>query len=284
MKRRKIVAGLVLAVFWLFGGEEVFAGWETGGKAGYDSNVNRAIDGGKSDIFLSGYLSFLKDASGETRTDWTFLSALEGAAYAEVNDLSYASLTLAPGLTFFPYLTWTVNLSPFVQAKGVADSDQSALAFGAKVSLKQRLGKSIYSGQYYVYTDSRANEDVYSYTENTLGIYMGINWTKAFSSEFGYEYSHGDSFRSASASHGSAKGAGEGKGGGKTKGKQHKYSETFGNEVFREKVDRHSFGITAGIEILPSLLSNFSYTYSTMKGDSGTSIDHTGYIGLSYQF
>src|SRR4030067_3821873 len=107
-----------------------------------------------------------------------------------------APVTLSPGLTFFPYLTWSVNVSPFVQGKAVADSDQSAQAFGAKVSLKQPIGKNVYLGEYYVYTESRANEDVYSYTENALGIYLGVNWTRAFFSEVGYEFSRGDSFRS----------------------------------------------------------------------------------------
>ncbi len=253
------------------------ASWEIGGKVGFDSNVNRAISGGDSDSYLGGYLQYAREATGETRLDWTLFSSLEGNAFLKNNDLSNASLTLAPGLTFFPYLTWSVNVSPFVQGKAVADSEQSAVAFGAKVSLKQPITKKVYLGEYYVYTDSRANEDVYSYTENALGIYLGVNWTRAFFSEVGYEFSRGDSFRSIPGTTTTVSG-------GRGRGKQQKFSSTFGNEVFKEKVDRHSFGATAGIELAPSLFSNFSYTYSTLKGDLGTSIDHAGFISLSYHF
>jgi hypothetical protein len=266
------IIGFLLAI-----SPSAHAAWETGGKLGFDSNVNRAISGGDSDSYLGGYLQYAREATGETRLDWTFSASLEGNVFLKNNDLNNGSMTLAPGLTFFPYLTWSINVSPFVQGKAVADSDQSAVAFGAKVSLKQPIGKNVYLGEYYVYTDSRANEDVYSYTENALGIYLGVNWTRAFFSEVGYEYSHGDSFQTLGTTSTASTG-------GSGKGKQHRYSSTFGTEVFKEKVDRHSIGLTAGIELLPSLFSNFSYTYSTMKGDLGTSIDHTGFIGLSYHF
>ena len=257
----------------------VYAAWETGGKLGFDSNVSRAINGGDSDTYLGGYLLYSRGATGETRFDWTLLASMEGNGFLKNHDLSHAYFTLAPGITFFPYLNWSMNISPFVQGKAVADSDQSALAFGAKVSLKQSIGKGVYLGEYYVYTDSRANEEVYSYTENALGIYLGINWTRTFFSEVGYEYSRGDSFQTMETSSTSSAG-----GMGMGMGKHHLYSSTFGTEVFKDKVDRHSVGLTAGMELLPSLISNFSYTYSTMEGDLGTSIDHMAFIGLSYQF
>jgi hypothetical protein len=244
---------------------------------GFDSNVNRAVSGGDSDSYLGGYLQYAREATGETRFDWTFSASLEGNGFLKNNDLSNGSLTLAPGVTFFPYLAWSINVSPFVQGKAVADTEQSAAAFGAKVGLKQPIGKSVYLGEYYVYTDSRAKEDVYSYIENTLGIYLGVNWARIFFSEVGYEYSHGDSFRSIPTTTTTVSG-------GRGRGKQQQFSSTFGNEVIKEKVDRHSFGAAAGIELAPSLFADFSYTYSTLKGDLGTSIDHTGYIGISYHF
>lgn len=266
------IAGFLLTVSL-----PVHAAWEIGGKLGFDSNVNRAINGGDSDSYFGGYLQYTRGATGETRFDWTFSASTEGNVFLKNNELSNAYFTLAPGLTFFPYLAWSINVSPFVQGKAVADSEQSAVAFGAKVSLKQPIGKNVYLGEYYVYTDSRANEDVYSYTENTLGIYLGVNWTRTFSSEVGYEYSHGDSFQTLGTTNTISAG-------GNGKGRQRRYSSAFGTEVFKEKVDRHSVGLTAGIEILPSLFGNFSYTYSTFNGDLGTSIDHTGFIGLNYYF
>ncbi len=220
---------------------------------------------------------YYRQASGEKRLDWTLLSSLGGNVFFKNNDLSNAYLTVAPGLTLFPYLNWTISVSPFVQGRVFSDSDQTALAFGAKIGMRQPIGQKVYLGDYYVYTDSRANEDVYSYTENALGVFLGVNWTRAFFTEAGYEYSHGDSFQTLGTSSPASTG-------GTGKGKQRRFSSTFGTEVFKEKVDRHSLGVTAGMEIAPSLFTNLSYTYSTMKGDLGTSIDHTGYIGLSYHF
>ncbi len=259
---------------------EILARWETGAKVGFDSNVNRAIEGAESDTYLGAHLSFLKEASGESRFDWTFLATAEGAAFARINNLSYVSLTLAPGLTFFPHLSWTINISPFILGSAVKDSDQSALAFGAKVSVRQQPWKNIYTGQYYAYTDSRANLDTYSFTENALGVFLGVNWVKAFSSEIGYEYSHGDSFRSLPATGATATTPGAGRG----RGKPFIFSSTFGDDVFREKVDRHSFGVTAAIELTRSIFSQIFYTYTPMNGDLGTSVDHQGLISLVYRF
>lgn len=275
---RKTIWDCFIIGFLLAISVPVHATWEVEGKAGFDSNVNRAIGGGDNDTYFGGYLQYAREATGETRFDWTFSASLGGNVFFKNNDLNNGSLILAPGLTFFPYLTWSINVSPFVQGKAVADTEQSAVAFGAKVSLNQPIGKSVYLGEYYIYIDSRANEDVYSYIENALGIYLGVNWTHAFFTEAGYEYSHGDSFQTLGTSSSTSSMGGQGM------GKQRRFSSSFGTEVFKEKVYRHSLGATAGIEIFPSLFTNFSYTYSTMKGDLGTSIDHTGFIGLSYHF
>jgi hypothetical protein len=49
-------------------------------------------------------------------------------------------------------------------------------------------------------------------------------------------------------------------------------------------VDRQSLGISAGIELTRSIFSHISYTYTTIKGDLGTSTDHSGFLGLAYRF
>ena len=171
------------------------AEWETGAKIGFDSNIDRAIDNEQSDTYLSASLSFLRGPSGESRIDWTLAATLEGSFFFRLTDLSYGALTLAPGITLIPHRVWTINLSPFFQAKAVGDSEQSALAYGGKISMRQEIGKDFYLGEYYIYKDSQAQEDVYSYIENALGIYVGKRWSRTFSNEIGYEYSYGDSFR-----------------------------------------------------------------------------------------
>jgi hypothetical protein len=252
------------------------ADWETGAKVGFDSNVDRSVDNGKSDGYLTGYLSFLKNASGESRVDWTLATTLEGTAFAKNSDLDYASLTLAPGLTFIPHRAWTINLSPFVQGKAVVDNDQSAIAFGGKLSLRQQIGKDVYMGEYYIYQDSRANVDTYSFTENAIGAFLGVNWTRAFFTEIGYEFSRGDSFRTISTTSTTGSPAGRGKNRG--------YSTTFQKDIFREQVDRQAIGLSAGIDWTKSLFSHVVYTFTTTRGDSGTSTSHAGFVGIGYRF
>ena len=266
--------GLFFCLLTLFCSSRVSAEWEAGAKLGFDSNVDRAIGNEQSDAYLSASLSFLRGASGESRIDWTLAATLEGSAFFRLTDLSYGALTLAPGITLIPHRLWTINLSAFIQAKGVADSDQSALAYGGKVSMRQEIEKDFYTGQYYIYRDSRAEEDIYSYVENALGIFVGKNWSRAFYTEIGYEYSYGDSFRTLDIE--TPRGAG--------KGKQHRYSQTFGKEVIKEKVNRHSIGISAGIDWTKELFSTVAYAYTGVDGDSGFSSSHSGFISLGYRF
>jgi hypothetical protein len=268
------IIGLVLSISL-----PVSAELSIGGKVGYDSNVNRTINDAVGDTYLGAYIQYARDFSGETRLDWTFAASLAGNLFLKNNDLSNACITVAPGLIYFPHLSWSINISPFVQGKVVSDKDQSALAFGAKINLKQPLGKYAYLSEYYTYTNSRADMDIYSYTENALGIVLGINWTRTFFTEIGYEFSKGDSFQTLESTR-TITTTTTGRG----RGKQYGYSSTFATEVYKDQVDRHGVGFTLGIEILPSLFSNLSYTYSTMTGDLGTSNNHTGLVGISYHF
>ena len=259
----------------LFGGHpQAFAGWETGVKTGFDTNVNRSLNEGKNDTYLSGYISFAREATGESRVDWNVAASVEGALFASLADLNYGMVSLAPGVTFFPHPVWSINISPFVQAKAVQDSDQSAIAFGGKLGLKQQIRNNLYTGQYYIYKDSRANADTYSFTENVFGLFLGVNWTRALFTEFGYEFSRGDSYRTISTTSTAVSG----------RGMHRRYSTTFGSDVIREDVDQHAFGINAGIDWTKSLFSHLSYTYTTIKGDLGISTSHAGFIGIGYRF
>ena len=172
------------------------ADWERdlGLKAGYDSNLDRAISNPQGSGYLSGFLSLNREPDGESRWDWSLGTQVEGTTYFNLTDLNSAAVTLAPGLTFFPHKDWLITVSPFGQAKSVVDSEQSALAFGGKISLKQRWGGGVYTGQYYLYRDNRAQVDTYSYSENALGVFLGLKWSAKFFGEVGYEYSQGDSF------------------------------------------------------------------------------------------
>ena len=270
---KTIIVGCLLILFVLLGTVTVEAYWETGTKIGFDSNVDRAIDGEKSDQYLSVYLSFNRQPTGESRIDWNFVTTVEGAVYKNYNDLNYLSVTFAPGVVYIPHRLWSITVSPFLQAKGVKDSDQSALTFGGKVSLRQELLQNFYLGEYYIYKDSTAETDTYSFTEHAVGIYAGLNLTPSLFGEVGYEYSHGDSFR----------------GTGSTivfsgKGKHHSFSSAFEEYVVRDIVDRNAVGLNLGLDLSKSFSSLVGYTFTSITGELGSSTSHSGFIGICYRF
>ena len=253
------------------------AGWEAGAKAGFDTNLSRSIDDGDGSGYLSAYGSYWKGHAAETRLDWTMGFTVQGAVYPSLSEVDYVAAMLSPGVAYILRPGWTAALTPFLQGKAVKDSEQSAWAFGGRVDFSQKFVSGIYLGEYYVYTDSRANEDVYSYTENTLGLYIGMRWTPKIFTEAGYEFSRGDSFFSTKVPAPPAGGGGPGRGRGG-------YSSAFGAEVFKETVDGHALSVSAGIDWTPSWFSTVNYTYRTWDGDSGSANDSSGYAGIGYRF
>lgn len=273
---RLIFAGGIL----LMAAGSAVAGWEAGTKLGFDSNVGRSIQGGKSDVYLLVYAGFNREPSGESRGDWVFSAVAEGAAFASVTDLDYAAVTLSPGFVYFPRAGWTITVAPILQAKTVKDSDQSAVTFGGKFELRERLGEKAYLAEHYAYRDSRATSDIFSYTEHAVGALLGVNWTPALSSEIGYEFSRGDSYLSLGTSTTTSGGTG-GNGGGMMQGT---FSSAFGSDVVKERVDRHAIGATIGYQWTRSIFSVAGYTVTVLRGDVGTSVSNAGFAGVGYRF
>jgi hypothetical protein len=271
--RRFAFCVCVVAAISLVEAGAVSAGWETGAKVGFDTNVSRSISGGESDEYLLGYAAYNREPSGETRLDWSFSAVGEAAAYASLSDLDYASVTFSPGLVYFNRPGWAISAAPFLQAKGVRDSNQSAIALGGKLLFRQRLPSDFYLGEYYAYTNSRANADTFSFTEHALGAFLGRNWTRTFSTVIGYEFSRGDSFRSVPGGTGGFGG-----------GMHSMFSSAFGTEVVRERVNRHAIGVSAGIDWTKSVFSAAGYTFTNRRGDLGSSGSHAGFLGVGYRF
>jgi len=253
------------------------AGWEVGAKSGFDTNLSRSIDDDDGSGYLSAYGSYWKGHAAESRLDWTMGFILQGAVYPSLSDVDYAAAMLSPGVAYIFRPGWTAALTPFLLGKAVRDSEQSAWAFGGRVDFSQKFRSGIYLWEYYVCTDSRANEDVYSYTENTLGLSLGMRWTPRVFTEAGYEFSHGDSFLSTTVAAPPTSGGGAGRGSGR-------YSSAFSAVVFKEKVDSHAFSVSAGIDWTRSWFSTVNYTYRTWDGDSGSATDSSGYAGIGYRF
>ncbi len=270
---KTIVVGCLLILFILFGSVTVKADWETGTKIGFDSNVDRAIDDGKSDQYLSVYLSYNRKPTFESRIDWNVAATVDGAAYKNFSDLNYLSVTFAPGVVYIPHRLWSITVSPFFQAKGVEDQDQSAFTFGGKIGLRQELPNNFYLGEYYIYKDSTAETDTYSFTEHAVGIYAGLNLTPSFFSEVGYEYSHGDSFRGTESTIVFS-----------GKGKHHSFSSAFEEYVVQDIVDRNAVGLNLGLDLSKSFSSLVGYTFTSIKGELGSSTSHSGFIGICYRF
>lgn len=288
-----------------------FAGVEIGAKVGYDSNIDRAVDGGISDSSMTGFLSFTRDPGDGTKTDWSLKLGFEGSRYADSTYLNYGTASLAPAVIFYPSPKWRVDISPFINATRVSDEEQSAFAFGGELGMKQLLSQRFYIGEYFVYTDSRADVDIYSYKDKAAGAYAGINWTDRFWSEIGYEFSRGDSFRAveeiitteivnsqivASQQGGTGGQGGNGQGdagqdgigsggtGQYGSGTSPRYSTAYNEYIINEPVDRQTIGINMGYQFSRHIFSFINYAYTTYEGDAGTSKSHTGTIGVGYSF
>lgn len=285
----RLLLPVIFAAFLLWGVTPARAGWEAGAKAGYDSNLSRSIDDEEGSAYLSVQGGYVKGHSGESRMDWTMGFFVEGAFYPSIEDIDYAAATFSPGLAYIFRPGWTGAVTPFLQGKVVQDSDQSALAFGVRVDFLQKPGGSVYLGEYYAYTDSRASNDVYSYRENAVGAYLGMRWTPGCFTEVGYEFSRGDSFLSVKvpaspAGGGGAGGGGPGGGGAGYGGGMPQYSKAFDSIVFKEKVDTHSVPVTVGFDWTPRWFSTVNYTYRTWSAESADATDHSGYAGIGYRF
>lgn len=263
------------------GSTEAFAGWETGAKGGYISNLSRSVNDGQGDSYLGGYVAYARTPTGESRIDWTLSAVAEGAVFARLGGLDYAALTVSPGVILFHGSTWTASAAPFVQAKSVSDSDQSAWVFGGRIDLRQQLRPNLYSGEYYVYTDSRANAAVFSYTDSAFGAFLGIKWTPAFFTEIGYEYGRGDSYQSAATSTPAPGGGGFI---GPFGGFESAFSQTFGTTVVRERATRNSIAVNAGIDWTPSVFTLGSYAFTSRDSDLGSSTSHSISAGIGYRF
>jgi len=274
MHRHNFILSALLISFFFSLSADAFAGWESGAKAGFDSNIDRAVEGGMSDSFVTGFLSFTKEPVQDSNPGWTLDLSLEGAGYKESSCLNYGMATLSPAIIFYPHPRWNVSLSPFFHATAVKDAEQSAVAFGGEININQAWNQAYYTGEYIFYTDSRADIEIYSYKEKTAGIFAGVNWTDAFWSEIGYEFSRGDSFRAVGEVLTTRIG----------KGKSRRYSQAYHEYIISEPVGRHTISVNMGCQFTSHIFSFINYAYSSYKGDAGTSESHTGDVGIGYQF
>lgn len=277
--RTGIVGVLLLLVcfFTLAGATMANAGWESGLRLGYDSNIDRSLTDEISDSYASGYLSLSREPTGESRLDWFVTTLVGGTLYTKEKDLNYGEITVVPGVLYVPHRLVSVTLAPSVQVKGAQDSDRNAVSFGGKITVREQVSKDFYLSQYYLYENNEASADTYSFEQNAVGFSAGITWTPRFFSELVYEYSGSDAYRIVSPKNG--RGHGEGDDGGRGKGgrKRTSFSST-------EPVDRHSIGVSLNFTVTKSFFLYGNYAYMAIKGESGSSSAQSGHVGIGYTF
>ena len=250
------------------------AGWETGARIGFDTNVNRAVDGGQGDGYLAGSITYQKEPSGERRYGFTFSASLEGGMFFDFTDLGYAAVTLEPGIVYFPQWWLTLSASPFVRARAVGDSDQSAVSFGGRIAFRERIRRNLFLGQHYRFTENRAEAAPFSYTEHAAGLSLGGNLSQRIYGEGGYEFARGETFLSLEGGATSSAGF----------GMHRRFSGVFGSDVVREEVDRHTFSLSFAVTLSPSAFAQAGYTFSGYDGEFSSFTSHTGYTGAGYRF
>ena len=89
MKNNRPMASVLVVGIMLFFKSLALAGWdwETGGKAGYDSNLDRAIQNPQGSGYLGAYLSVNRDPEGESRLDWTLSALADGLVYPNLSEV-----------------------------------------------------------------------------------------------------------------------------------------------------------------------------------------------------
>ena len=274
-----LLTGYLVAGATLFFTAEPLWAWEAGTKIGFDSNINQSVDEEEADSYVTGYGLYRWEAVEASPFIWNATASVEGTAYADFTDLNHVAATIAPGVIYRPCGRWDVGFYAFLEAKGVDDEDQSAVTLGGKVNLNQQLGNDVYTGEYYLLTDSHAEADTYSFTEHALGAFLGVKWTPWLFAEIAYEFAHGDAFRAVASEAETQSAEGSSR-----RMTHRRFSEAFGTDVIRESVDRHAIGANVGLDLTTSLFLLVSYTYTTAKGDLGTSTSHAGSIGIGYEF
>ncbi|MDY6990445.1 MAG: hypothetical protein SWQ30_20580 [Thermodesulfobacteriota bacterium] len=268
------VAGAVL-----FCTAEVPWAWEAGAKIGFDTNINRSVDDEEADSYVTAYALYRWEPAQESPLTWNATLGVEGTGYSDFSDLNCGVATISPGLIYRYGRKWEMGLYAFLEGKAVKDEDQSALTLGAKVNLNGKWRRDHYIGGYYLFADSHAEAESYSFTEHALGAFVGRNWTAWSFGEIGYEFAHGDSFRAVDWK--TETSSGQGAGGHRAR---RRYSQAFGTDVIRESVDQHTLGADLGFDVTASLFLWASYSFTTATGDLGTSTSHAGFIGLGYAF
>jgi hypothetical protein len=253
--------------------------WEVGAKAGFDTNVNRSVHDEEGDWYVGSYAQYSWEPVQESRFTWNATVSVDGTVYEDFSDLNCVVATIAPGAIYRLDRIRDVGLYAFLETKGVRDEEQSALTLGGKVNFNQQWGRHFCMGAYYLFADSHAEVDTYSFTEHALGGFLGVNWPHWSFCEIGYEFADGDSFRAVETETETSSDQGANR-----HRVRRRYSQAFETDVIRESVYQQTISADVGFDLTASYFLWASYSFTTARGDLGTSTSHSGFVGISYAF
>jgi hypothetical protein len=238
-------------------------------RPGYDSNVTRSVDDPKADGYLNGNISWNRQADIEKTFDWTLTGVLDSTAYFNTAEEDYLSALISPGLTYTYVERFQINISPLIEASAVKDTNQSEISLGGGLYFSQQITSVFYTGEYASYIDSWAKNDIYSQNEISFGAYFGINITKTFFAEAGYEYSYGTSYQTSSVPKGKGKG---------------KHSTALNYDVYQENVNEHALSLNAGLDLSDKIFTMIGYTFTYTESEIGISRSNDISLGIGYRF
>jgi len=139
MKKNRLIASILVVGVSLLLQSLALAGWdwETGGKAGYDSNLDRAIQNPQGSGYLGAYLSVSRDPEGESRLDWTLSALVDGRVYPNLSDVirenvDRHALGLNVGVDWTPsfYSSAGYTCTTLQGDSGISNDHSVAVSFG----------------------------------------------------------------------------------------------------------------------------------------------------------
>jgi hypothetical protein len=234
---------------------------DTGAGGGYEDNLNNATsDDQKEGSAFSTAWIILSGSTGVDRGRLFLSAGYSGTYYADFTDLTVNGFTVRGGL-LYP-LTDQTLLSGGVLwgARSYGDSDRDATVYGVSLALKTQVYPRFTTRVDYHYTQNAAEESVFSYDANRLGVSGLVKALEAAFLTFGYalEFTERNLYQSTAAP--TPLGA-----------RGRRASATFGpnQDVLKADAVAHIFSVDWDQVIYKELYTLIGYSYSYVRSDPG---------------
>lgn len=207
--------------------------------------------------------------------------ALGVTAYARLTDLDRVFLVATPALDYVLTPAVAVRLALIVEGQVVSDGDQSAIAWGGNLRLRERLARSVDLAEYVSYRDQSARAAEYSGTKSAVGVFLRVFLGERWLVGAGAEYAHGDFFAS------DAQGlASSGMHAGTERSQNARQAAVPGvdGELVAEDEDRLTGALALYYTWSDTLSTGLEYTYAHVADSDGTDGQHGLAVSTTYSF